>query len=109
MSKLNRKNDQLPVGDLLDAVFCDDGQLPSTARCCRCCQPILEEEFHWTDNDYGSIIRLCFRLFYAVSMLFAGRFVDRVGTKKGYAWSICRLVAGRGQLHAVCGVVTERG
>ena len=50
-------------------------------------QPILEEEFHWTDNDYGSITAV-FSLFYAVSMLFAGRFVDRVGTKKGYAWSI---------------------
>ena len=48
-------------------------------------QPILEEEFHWTDNDYGSITAV-FSLFYAVSMLFAGRFVDRVGTKKGCAW-----------------------
>lgn len=68
-------------------------------------QPILEEEFHWTDNDYGSITAV-FSLFYAVSMLFAGRFVDRVGTKKGYAWSIAVWSLGAA-LHAVCGVVTE--
>ena len=67
-------------------------------------QPILEEEFHWTDNDYGSITAV-FSLFYAVSMLFAGRFVDRVGTKKGYAWSIAVWSLGAA-LHAVCGVVT---
>ena len=69
-------------------------------------QPILEEEFHWTDNDYGSITAV-FSLFYAISMLFAGRFVDRVGTKKGYAWSIAVWSLGAA-LHAVCGVVTER-
>ena len=48
-------------------------------------QPILEEEFHWTDNDYGTITAI-FSLVYAIAMLFAGRFVDKVGTKKGYAW-----------------------
>lgn len=69
-------------------------------------QPMLEEEFHWTDNDYGTITAI-FSLFYAVSMLFAGRFVDRIGTKKGYAWSIAVWSLGAG-LHAVCGVVTER-
>ena len=69
-------------------------------------QPLLEEEFHWTDNDYGTITAV-FSLFYAVAMLFAGRFVDRIGTKKGYAWSIAVWSFGAG-LHAVCGLVTER-
>ena len=50
-------------------------------------QPLLEEQFHWTDNEYGTITAV-FSLFYAISLLFAGRFVDRVGTKKGYAWAI---------------------
>ena len=68
-------------------------------------QPILEEEFHWTDNDYGTITAI-FSFFYAVSMLFAGRFVDRVGTKKGYAWSIAIWSLGA-MLHAGCGIVTE--
>ncbi len=69
-------------------------------------QPILEEEFHWTDNDYGTITAI-FSLVYAVAMLFAGRFVDRVGTKRGYAWSIAVWSLGAG-VHAVCGMVTER-
>lgn len=69
-------------------------------------QPILEEEFHWTDNDYGSITAI-FSLFYAISMLFAGRFVDKVGTKKGYAWSIAIWSLGAA-MHAGCGIVTER-
>lgn len=69
-------------------------------------QPILEEEFHWTDNDYGTITAI-FSLVYAVAMLFAGRFVDRVGTKRGYAWSIAVWSLGAG-IHALCGVVTEQ-
>lgn len=69
-------------------------------------QPVLEEEFHWTDNDYGTITAI-FSLVYAVAMLFAGRFVDRVGTKRGYAWSIAVWSLGAG-IHALCGVVTEQ-
>ncbi|MCC8061825.1 MAG: MFS transporter [Rikenellaceae bacterium] len=69
-------------------------------------QPILEEKFHWTDNDYGTITAI-FSLVYAIAMLFAGRFVDKVGTKKGYAWSIAVWSLGAG-IHALCGVVTEQ-
>ena len=63
-------------------------------------QPLLEEQFHWTDNDYGTITAV-FSLFYAISLLFAGRFVDRVGTKKGYAWAIAIWSFGAA-LHALC-------
>ena len=54
-------------------------------------QPLLAEEFHWTDNDYGTITAI-FSLVYAISMLFAGKIIDKLGTKKGYMWSIiiCR-------------------
>ena len=69
-------------------------------------QPMLEEEFHWTDNDYGTITAI-FSLFYAISMLFAGRFIDWMGTRKGYAWSIAVWSAGAA-LHALCGVLTEK-
>lgn len=69
-------------------------------------QPMLEEEFHWTDNDYGTITAV-FSLFYAISMLFAGRFIDWMGTRKGYAWSIAVWSAGAA-LHALCGVLTEK-
>ena len=50
-------------------------------------QPLLAEEFHWTDNDYGTITAI-FSLVYAISMLFAGKIIDKLGTKKGYMWSI---------------------
>lgn len=44
-------------------------------------------DFHWTDNDYGTITAY-FSIFYAFCMLFAGKFVDWMGTKKGYLWAI---------------------
>lgn len=50
-------------------------------------KPTLEEEFGWSNSDYADIAAV-FQFVYAISMLFAGRFVDRFGTKWGYAWSI---------------------
>lgn len=47
----------------------------------------LEVEFNWSDTDYANIV-MAFQLVYAVSMLFAGRIVDWLGTKAGYAWSL---------------------
>ncbi|KAA8481432.1 ACS family hexuronate transporter-like MFS transporter [Arcticibacter tournemirensis] len=62
-------------------------------------------EFHWTNNDYGNITAL-FSIFYAVSMLFAGRFVDRLDTKKGFLWAIGVWSLGA-CLHAFCGIATS--
>lgn len=50
-------------------------------------KPELEELFGWTNSDYANIT-VVFQLGYAISMLFAGRIIDRLGTKKGYAWAI---------------------
>jgi ACS family hexuronate transporter-like MFS transporter len=47
----------------------------------------LEVEFNWSDTDYANIV-MVFQLVYAVSMLFAGRLIDWLGTKAGFAWSI---------------------
>ncbi len=47
----------------------------------------LEVEFNWTDTDYANIV-MVFQLVYAVSMLFAGRMIDWLGTKSGFAWSL---------------------
>lgn len=54
--------------------------------------PMLEKEFNWTNSDYANITS-AFQLVYAISMLFAGRIVDKLGTKWGYAialivWSL---------------------
>jgi ACS family hexuronate transporter-like MFS transporter len=50
-------------------------------------KPALEKEFDWTNTDYANIASV-FQFVYAISMLFAGRIVDKLGTKWGYAWAI---------------------
>lgn len=50
-------------------------------------KPLLEEEFGWTNSQYANIASV-FQLTYAISMLFAGRIIDKLGTKKGYTWAI---------------------
>lgn len=47
----------------------------------------LEVEFNWSDTDYANIV-MVFQMVYAVSLLFAGSIIDRLGTKAGYAWSL---------------------
>lgn len=64
----------------------------------------IAPEFHWTNNDYGNITAL-FSIFYAGSMLFAGRFVDWMDTKKGFLWAIGVWSIGA-CLHAYCGIAT---
>lgn len=50
-------------------------------------QPTLAEKYHWTNNDYANITSV-FQFAYAISMLFAGRIIDRMGTKRGFTWAI---------------------
>jgi len=49
--------------------------------------PDLSKEFGWTNTDYANITSV-FQFAYAISMLFAGRFIDKLGTKKGFTWAI---------------------
>ena len=65
----------------------------------------ISPEFHWTDNDYGTITAV-FSIIYAICNLFAGKLIDRLGTKKGYLWAIFIWSLGA-CLHALCGVGTE--
>jgi len=50
-------------------------------------EPRLATEFGWTNSDYANITSI-FLFVYAISMLFAGRIIDRIGTKKGYIFAI---------------------
>ena len=61
----------------------------------------ISPEFHWTDADYG-IITGYFSLIYAFCNLFAGKFIDWMGTKKGYMWAIF-IWSLAACLHAACG------
>lgn len=65
----------------------------------------ISPEFHWTNDDYGTITAL-FSIFYAISMLFAGKFVDWMDTKKGFLWAIGIWSLGA-ILHAFCGIGTS--
>src|SRR5687767_14108875 len=50
-------------------------------------KPSLEEQFGWSNSQYADIAAV-FQFTYAISMLFAGRIIDKLGTKRGYAWAI---------------------
>lgn len=59
-------------------------------------KPSLEEKFGWSNSDYANIASV-FQFAYAISMLFAGRIIDKLGTKNGYTlaiiiWSIGAII-----------------
>ena len=66
----------------------------------------IKPEFHWNEDHYGTITSL-FSIVYAIAMLFAGRFIDWLGTKKGFLVAIAVWSVGA-CLHALCGVITEQ-
>ena len=69
------------------------------------CKDFIAPVFGWSDNDYGTITAV-FSIIYALCNLFAGKFIDRLGTKKGYLWAIFIWSLGA-CLHAGCGVGTS--
>lgn len=50
-------------------------------------KPVLAKEFHWRESDYGWIV-FSFQCAYALTMPFAGRLLDRLGTRVGYAVAV---------------------
>jgi ACS family hexuronate transporter-like MFS transporter len=67
--------------------------------------PDLQKTLGWTDTQYGDI-NAAFTLAYAIGFLVVGRFVDRVGTRIGYAvalvvWSLA--AAGHALAHSALG------
>lgn len=64
----------------------------------------IAPEFNWTDSDYGTITGF-FSIFYAFACLFAGKFVDWMGTKRGFLWAIGIWSLGA-CMHAGCGWAT---
>jgi ACS family hexuronate transporter-like MFS transporter len=47
----------------------------------------LDPQFGWSESDYAGIV-IMFQLAYAIGMIGVGRFIDKVGTKLGYALSL---------------------
>jgi len=59
-------------------------------------KPTLEEQFQWTESDYSNIV-VAFQFAYAIGMVGAGRVIDKIGTRLGYAltltlWSIASIL-----------------
>lgn len=55
-------------------------------------KPVIEEDMGWSEVDYGNIVT-AFQASYGIGLLVVGRWLDRVGTRKGIAiaialWSI---------------------
>jgi ACS family hexuronate transporter-like MFS transporter len=46
-------------------------------------EPLLEKEIGWNKIEYGNIVT-AFQFAYAIGLFFAGRIIDKVGTKVGY-------------------------
>lgn len=58
-------------------------------------KPFLEKEFSWKETDYSHIV-ISFQFAYAIGLIGVGRFIDKVGTKIGYAvstliWSLAAM------------------
>lgn len=82
-------------------------------------KPLLESDLNIGEAAYGNIVTI-FQLFYGISMLLAGRLIDKFGTKIGYGisvllWSIAAMghalakgVIGFGFWRALLGI-TESG
>ena len=60
----------------------------------------LQHDLGWNDIDYGNLV-FAFQAAYAVGMLAVGRFIDRMGTRLGYAlivvfWSLASMAHAAG-------------
>jgi ACS family hexuronate transporter-like MFS transporter len=68
-------------------------------------KPTLQIQFGWTENGYGNIV-FAFTCAYAVGLLFMGKLIDRLGTRKGFSlavfvWSLAAMA------HAAAGSVMQ--
>jgi len=50
--------------------------------------PFLKREYRWSNTDFASIL-ISFRIAYTVMQSLSGRILDRLGTRRGLAWSVC--------------------
>ena len=58
-------------------------------------KPTLQQQFGWSEVDYGYIV-MAFQIAYAIGLVTAGRLIDRIGTRRGFAaavliWSLAAM------------------
>src|SRR5215471_7231070 len=49
--------------------------------------PYLKRDYHWTYSDYATLV-IGFRIAYSLGQTLCGRFIDRVGTRRGLSISV---------------------
>ena len=49
--------------------------------------PVLKTEFHWSNSDFARLV-IAFRAAYAIGQTVSGRWLDRVGTRKGLSVAV---------------------
>jgi len=49
--------------------------------------PFLTQDYHWSHTDYANLL-ISFRIAYALGQTACGRFIDRVGTRRGLSISV---------------------
>ena len=70
-----------PPSTTSTATFSGCSSKPSRTTACSAAIKAAQE------LNYSTVV-ICFQIAYAVGMLLAGRIIDKVGTKKGYAYSL---------------------
>ena len=50
-------------------------------------KPLLQQQFGWSEIDYADIV-FSFQLAYAIGFVFAGRVIDQLGTRLGFALAL---------------------
>ena len=70
-------------------------------------KPLLEDEFGWSEADYGWIASM-FTLGYALMMPIAGKLIDRLGARVGYALAVA-LWSAASMAHAAASTVAHFG
>jgi MFS transporter, ACS family, hexuronate transporter len=73
-------------------------------------KPTMQKDLRWNEMDYANIV-FAFQLAYSIGQLFAGRLIDRIGVRIGYAvavagWSLASM--GHGLARTVTGFQTAR-
>jgi MFS transporter, ACS family, hexuronate transporter len=49
--------------------------------------PYLKLDYHWTNTDYANLL-ISFRIAYSIGQTVCGRFIDRLGTRRGLSLSV---------------------
>ena len=73
-------------------------------------KPTLQQEFGWSEMDYADIV-FAFQVAYAIGLLFAGRMMDKLGTRLGFSlaiivWSIAA-TPGPNHVASACAIAAR--